>query len=118
MFWKDFLSLFLQKFLEFALPLLVTFLMGLIVAGIKKLWAEYQAHTSATTQAILSEAAKYAVQAAEQLGLSGKVKDKKNEAIKIAQEYLVANGFKNIDLAVLDDVIEATVFSQLNQFKK
>lgn len=61
----------------------------------------------------LAGIAKVAVLAAEQSGLSGLIEDKKNYAIRVAEQMLEERGIK-IDLDTLTAAIEAAVLNELN----
>jgi hypothetical protein len=115
--WQEFGTTLLQGTLEYVLPLLATFLTGLVITACKRLWDEIKARAGTQLQMAMQTAASIAVSAAEQLGLNDDLLDKKEEALEIAQTYLNAHGFKNVDLAVLGDLIEAAVYDQINAMK-
>ena len=65
---------------------------------------------------VLSYAARTAVFAAEQIFPEGHGEDKKAYAIEAVERYLYERGFA-VDVHVIEDAIEATVFSALNSWK-
>jgi len=106
----------LQNILGYVLPILATQVAILLGAWIVKVFGDLKAKLSADQLVMLQTAVKIAVQAAEQLKLKDAAIDKKNEALKIAQNYLDAHKVK-IDLATLDAAIEAAVFENFNAVK-
>ncbi len=112
----QFLWTFLQKILEYVLPILATQVAILLVAWIMKEFNAIKAKLNAEQQIMLDTAVSIAVKAAEQLKLKDAAIDKKNEALKIAQNYLDVHKVK-IDLATLDAAIEAAVFANFNANK-
>lgn len=67
---------------------------------------------NATVQTVL-DIARMAVLAAEQLGITGAIDDKKSYAITVAERMLAERGIK-VDLDALDAAIEAAVAEELN----
>lgn len=112
----EYLSVFLQKFLEIVLPVLATALAGLVVAWITKIVNQVKSKLSQEAQWYIEQAVTSAVLAAEQLNLSGKIEDKKDYALQVAEQWLAEKKIK-IDLAKLSDLIEAEVMSQFNRDK-
>lgn len=107
---KDILFQILQLALEALLPVLVAF----IIRWVKGQIDIAKGKLNEQQQTILDAAVRIAVLAAEQLNLSGFVENKKAEAIKIAQAYLIAHGI-DIDVQVLADMIEAAVMDEFNR---
>lgn len=68
---------------------------------------------NAALQTIL-DVARMAVLAAEQLGLTGVIDDKKSYAITVAERMLAERGIK-VDIDALDAAIEAAVAEELNR---
>ena len=114
--WLDFLSAFLQKFLEVVLPVLATALAGLAIAWITKLINDIKARLTEDQEWIINQAIEAAVLAAEQIDLKGVVIDKKDYALQVAMQWLSLKGIK-INLNILDARIEAAVFDQFNRDK-
>lgn len=112
----EYLSVFLQKFLEIVLPVLATALAGLVVAWITKIVNQVKSKLSQDAQWYIEQAVTSAVLAAEQLNLAGKIEDKKDYALQVAEQWLAEKKIK-IDLAKLSDLIEAEVMSQFNRDK-
>jgi hypothetical protein len=104
---------FLQGLLNYLVPLLAAQIAVLLGAWIVKQVNAIKAKLTADQLVILNTAVNIGIQAAEQLDLAGEIKDKKAEALKIAQNYLSAHGVK-IDLAVLDSAIESAVYEAFN----
>jgi hypothetical protein len=115
--WLDFLSAFLQKFLEVVLPVLATALAGLAIAWITKLINDVKARLTEDQEWIINQAIEAAVLAAEQIDLKGVVIDKKDYALQVAMQWLSLKGIK-INLNILDARIEAAVFDQFNRDRK
>ena len=105
----------IQNLLLAFLPILASLAAGALFAWLRKTWAEFKA-AKPDVAWILEQAAAMAVQAAEQAGAAGFIKDKKEYALGIAQLYLDSKGLK-IDLALLDAAIEAAVFAEFNKNK-
>mgnify|MGYP005819080247 CR=1 FL=1 len=115
--WLEFISAFLQKFLEVVLPVLATALAGLAIAWITKLINDVKARLTEDQEWIINQAIKAAVLAAEQIDLKGVVIDKKDYALQVAMQWLSLKGI-NLNLNILDARIEAAVFDQFNRDRK
>lgn len=109
----DFLSAFLQKFLEVVLPVLATALAGLAVAWITKIINDIKSHLSGDAQWAINQAVGAAVMAAEQMHLVDAAIDKKDYALTAATNWLESKGIK-VDLNILDTLIEAAVMNNFN----
>jgi len=107
---------FLQGLLNYLVPLLAAQVAVLLGALVVKAVNEIKAKLTADQLVILQTAVDIGIKAAEQLDLAGAIKDKKVEALRIAQNYLTAHGVK-IDLATLDSAIEAAVYAAFNTGK-
>lgn len=105
----------IQNILLAFLPVIASLAAGALYSWLRKTWAEFKA-AKPDVAWILEQAAAMAVQAAEQAGAAGFIKDKKEYALGIAQLYLDSKGLK-IDLALLDAAIEAAVFAEFNKNK-
>lgn len=114
--WLEFISAFLQKFLEVVLPVLATALAGLAIAWITKLINDVKARLTEDQEWIINQAIDAAVLAAEQIDLKGTVINKKDYALQVAMQWLSLKGIK-INLNILDARIEAAVFDQFNRDK-
>lgn len=98
--------------------ILQTILLAVISAVVPSLIAYLKAQAAYRIESIrqsqpkladaLAEAADFAVKAAEQSKLAGLIKDKKNYAMIIAEDWLQAKGVK-IDVHLLAAAIEAAV---------
>ena len=113
---NDFLSVFLQKFLEIVIPVLASLLVGYIAVGIRKLVAEIKAKLSEQQLALATEIVHEAVLAAEQVGLGDALIDKKDYALDLAEKWLASHGIK-LDLKILDGLIESAVMDEFNRGK-
>ena len=113
---EQFISVFLQKFLEIVLPVLATALAGLLIAWITKIVSDLKSKLTEDQNWMLKEIVRTAVFAAEQANVAGFVKDKKDYALDIAEKWMAEKGL-NIDLEVLDAMIEAAVYAELNRDK-
>ena len=114
--WLEFISAFLQKFLEVVLPVLATALAGLAIAWITKLINDVKARLTEDQEWIINQAIQAAVLAAEQTGLRESAVEKKQYAIQVATQWLAMKGI-HLDLNVLDARIEAAVYDQFNREK-
>lgn len=113
---EQFISVFLQKFLEIVLPVLATALAGLVIAWITKVISDVKSKLTEDQEWIIRQAINSAVLAAEQANIAGAVKEKKEYALNIAEQWLAAKGI-TIDLNILDARIEAAVFDEFNRDK-
>lgn len=104
---------------ELLQAILLAVLPVLAVAGVRWLLGEVsvqKAKLTAEQQKIVEAVVKIAVLSAEQLGLTGKIREKKAYALSLARAYLADYGI-NIDLAYLDSMIEAAVLDEFNRWK-
>ena len=92
-------------------PVLTKFIIEVLVAYKNKLVAEIE-NSKPELMWYLNEAVRVAVAAAEQSGLAGLVDEKKEYAIEVAQQWLDAHGWDEIDIVILDAAIEAEVIRQ------
>lgn len=113
---NDFLSVFLQKFLEIVIPVLATLVAGYVAVGIRKLIEEIKANLNEKQLALATEIVHEAVLAAEQVGLGDALIDKKDYALDLAEQWLASHGIK-LDLKILDNLIEAAVMDEFNRDK-
>ena len=109
----------LETLLTWVLPPLVVVILVKIAEVAVSAWQSAQVNRPELA-AVLTEAARLAVLAAEQNGLTAKLKDqlydKKTEAIRYVESYLAAQGIK-LNLAVFDAAIDAAVFQEFNRAK-
>ena len=109
----------LETLLTWVLPPLVVFILAKIAEAAVSAWQFAQVNRP-DLAAVLTEAARLAVLAAEQNGLVAALKkqayDKKTEAIRYVESYLAAHGIK-LNLSVIDAAIEAAVFQEFNREK-
>jgi hypothetical protein len=112
---NEYWQLFIQQVLLNAIPLLVPVIIGVVVKLLTSAWAEIKQWKPDVADE-MHYAAKFAVAAAEQVGLSGALKDLANSkldyAIEMAEKYLAEKGIKYIDLDLLRAAIEAQVLAQ------
>jgi hypothetical protein len=111
----DVLSVFAQKFLEAALPVLASLLAAWLVAKIRQAWSQLSAKDPELAY-WLSSGADMAVNAAEQAQLAGLISDKKIYALGVLEKYLAEHGVK-LDLVVMSAAIEAAVWTEINRDK-
>lgn len=104
---QDFLVKFLTAFALALIPVVVP----LVVAKVKQ-WLAQAKEVAKEWRPELYQAldmgAKLAVTAAEQAGLAGLIKEKKDYAINALEAYLAEFGY-NVDVDVIDAAIEAAV---------
>jgi len=113
MWWKEFLSVFVEKVLLAFAPILASLAVAWLLAKVRGAWVEFQDLHGGEAW-VIKEIANIAVKAAEQANLSGQIEDKKDYAVAVAMEWLQARGLK-IDLSVIDAAIEAAVFDEFNK---
>lgn len=109
-FWKEFLQSLLLAFA----PILAGLIAGWLAVTIKRIWAKIQADKPELAYT-LETISRIAVQAAEQAGFSGYIEDKKTYAIEYVQNYLTAQGWGVINVAVIEAAIEAAVYNEFNR---
>jgi len=93
------------------LPILAGFAVAALRALVKKWLSDIEANKPSLAWAI-KQAAEIAVRAAEQMELSGFIKEKKQYAFDIAQQWLGEQGWSEVNVAVLGAAIEAEVLKQ------
>jgi hypothetical protein len=109
----NFLSIFLQYFMAFALPALASAAFAWLFSLAKKAWLDFKAKRAGSAS-VLEEVAKLAVLAAEQANIAGMIEDKKEYALDIAEKRLSEYGLK-VDLDMISAAIEAAVMEQFNK---
>lgn len=107
--WMPVLSKVLEAVLIAILPPLAVALLGLVLAKVRSLWIGAKEYFPTAT-ALLEQAAKFAVDAAEQAGAAELIEDKKQYALEIAEAWLKARKV-DIDLTLVDAAIEAAVLN-------
>lgn len=112
----NFVSLFLQNVLLAFASLAASFVAAWLLAKVKSVWADLREKLSVQQADFLKQAALFAVQAAEQAGMGGLIKDKKTYAVEVAQIWLANKGL-TIDLELIAAAIEAAVLEQFNKDK-
>lgn len=109
-------SKFVEVFLMAAAPVAAVFVVGVLKRYFDLLLTRLEAERP-NEFAVVKEVAGWAVAAAEQSGLAGLVKDKKEFALNLAMNWLAERDIV-IDLAMLDAAIEAAVWEVINAPKK
>lgn len=99
-----------------ALPVIAGFLIALLKALAEKILAQVESERPQLADAI-KKAVTLAVKAAEGLELGGFIDDKKQYALNIAQNWLDAEGWDEIDIDILEAAIEAEVLALFNKDK-
>lgn len=108
----EFISEFVQGLLLAFLPVLASMASAWVFAKAKSAWLAYkESHTDSWA---VEQVARIAVRAAEQANLGGLIKDKKDYAVAIAQEWLNEKGL-NITLDLIEAAIEAAVYQEFNK---
>lgn len=107
---KDFGISFLSAFLNIVLPTLAALLAGYVIAWLKKKF-DFE------NLQIVKDIVKAAVLAAEQENLAGRIKEKKEYALTMAENWLSTKGIK-FDLTTLDGLIEAAVMDEFNRYRE
>ena len=115
MFDKDFVSQLLQTVILAAIPVLVPIMVSIAIAYWRKVKAEIQEKAPVAYEA-LKVAARIAVQAAEQLAMTGDIQEKKRYAIDRVKLLLEGQGI-TMDIESISAAIEAAVLEQFNSHK-
>jgi hypothetical protein len=106
------LQLLAMEFIKQAIIVLVPIVVALIAKMAVDVWAKIKAAKPDLAEAI-EKAAKFAVSASEQVGLTAEIQktseQKLQYAVELAQKYLDAKGLKNVDVGLLVNAIEAAV---------
>ena len=110
--WNVIVGEIMTQILRILIPLFVAMIIKWAVELYHKLKTEQPDWTP-----VLEYAAEMAVLAAEQLFGDGNGKEKKQYAIKTIQNILAEHGFV-LDLAVIEDAIEAEVYKWLHHDEK
>lgn len=108
-------SVFVQVFLSYLLPVVASFAAGYAIVLVKKA-AERVREDNPELFWTISAVAGMAVKAAEQAKVNDLLIDKKQYAINAAEKMLAAQGYI-IDLDVLDAAIEAAVLDKFHPDK-
>jgi len=111
----EILSKFVETFLLALAPVLASLVVAFVAVKVKALWAEFNA-VNPEVGYWLEEAAKMAVNAAEQAGMSELIDDKLAYAMDIAEKYLKENYNLVIDLDLIAAAIEAEVMKSQKEF--
>lgn len=111
---NDFLWKFLQLFLNAVIPPLIAVAAAFIIALAKKLIAKWTASMNLDVLAIIQEAVRSAVLAAEQAHLKDFAVDKYAFAMEQASNWLASKNIK-FDLEELSGLIEAAVMDEFNR---
>ncbi len=110
--WMPILSKVIEAILIAILPPLAVVTVSAAVAYAKRLWNDLKLRYPTVTE-LVEEAAKFAVQAAEQAGAAELIEDKKAYAIQIAEAWLAANHITT-DIDLIDAAIEKAVLELFN----
>ena len=105
----------LQEFAMGLLVLVLPILSGFIIAALialKDKWLQELENSKPELRWYLDEAVDIAVRAAEQSKFADFIEDKKAYAFEIAQLWLDAHGWEEVDIDVLEAAIEAEVLKQ------
>lgn len=105
----------LNQYAGWLLGLALPFLAGLAATYVIGKWGEWKLGKYGSQLHIIENVVRYAVTAAEQLGLNKVIADKKAWALQEAENALAARGVK-IDLHELAARIEAEVLEQFPHF--
>jgi hypothetical protein len=106
------LQLLVMEFLKQAIIVLVPIVVGILAKFAIDIWAKIKLAKPDLAKAV-EDAAKFAVSASEQVGLTAEIQKTSAEklayATELAQKYLDAKGLKNVDVSLLVGAIEAAV---------
>ena len=112
--WSEILSAVLQSVLLLSLPPLAVGVYKFLAAKAEVLLSEMRDWNPSVTD-FLMQAARFAVEAAEQAGAAEIIKDKKMYALGVADAWLKANGVK-LDLELISAAVEKAV-AELNNYE-
>ncbi|MCK5601163.1 hypothetical protein KAR91_04785 [Candidatus Pacearchaeota archaeon] len=96
-----------------ALPIIAGFVVALLKVWVAQMLQEFERRKPKLAAAI-KEAVNLAVKAAEQANVAGFVKDKKQYAMDIAQNWLDSEGWDEVDIDILEAAVEAEVLKLFN----
>jgi hypothetical protein len=105
---------FLQLFLNAVIPPLIALAAAFIIALVKKLLDKWTASLNLDVLAIIQEAVRSAVLAAEQASLKDFAIDKYQFAMEQAANWLASKNIK-FDLEELSGLVEAAVMDEFNR---
>ncbi len=114
--WSEILSKTIQEILLVMLPFIAASVTTYVIKLIQKIEAEIKNATDEEWLWLLDEGARIAVRAAEQLGLAGLIRDKKEYAMNFVRDFLASRGM-NVDLNTISAAIEAAVLEEFNKAK-
>lgn len=100
----EMLSEFLNELLRQAMPVVAAALVAWIAASLSTVWKNFKA-AKPELAVNLAYAANMAIAAAEKAGIDDAIKDKKEFAVGVAENYLQSIGL-NVDLDIIADAIE------------
>lgn len=110
---NEFLSKFAEAVLLAAVPVVVPLVVGWLVSQVQIARARLASELP-DLYWVLNNAAKLAVDAAEQAGIAKLITDKKRYAIEVAELYLAEKGI-DIDIELIDAAIEAAVLNEFGE---
>jgi len=110
--WGAIITKILEVLIALAMPGFLAWLYSKAVAE----WQDFQKNKPSLSW-FLEDAARIAVQAAEQLGIAGVLTEKKAWAITYVQKYLDAHGLHDVDVALIEGAVEAAVLELFNKDK-
>ena len=102
---------FAMGLLELMLPIVAGFVVAALIV-LKNKWLQELENSKPELRWYLDEAVSLAVAAAEQSHLIELISDKKQYAVEVAQIWLDAHGWDEVDIDVLEAAIEAEVLKQ------
>jgi len=110
---------FVMEIARIVIPIIVTFILGLVGDLLLKARREYESRVSLTQRAVIEAAVAVGVQAAEQSGLAGYIQNEGQSklayAVVVAQRQLDAAGLTGVNATTLKDYIESALRQGLHQ---
>lgn len=103
--------------LQTLLPVLVAAVASYVAVQVRAAWERIKQSQDDSVIGHIEWAVSVAINAAEQAGIAGLIKDKKEYALHVAQTILGNKGIK-IDVISLEAAIEAAVYKELNKYPK
>jgi len=114
--WSEILSKTIQQILLVISPVLAASATAFLINLAKRVRAEAEQAAGEEWLWLLDEGARIAVRAAEQLGLAGLIRDKKEYAMNFVRNFLASHGI-DVDLDIISAAIEAAVLEEFNKAK-
>lgn len=111
--WKDVFSSFAMQILLYLMPVVASLVAAWVFAKAKAAWNQFK-QEQPTLVDYLEEFAVFAVHAAEQAGMGGLIKDKREYAFQVIEKLLAEKGIK-VDVDLIYAAVEKAVLDEFNK---